>query len=278
MPRAHVSSLLLFFALQLFETMYTYIKTEEQEGILTISINREDKLNALNAQVLQEIKDAVEAGIQSNEVYGMIISGSGDKAFAAGADISEFAHFDQPKGKELSAAGHEVMNAIENSPKVIIAAVKGYALGGGCELAMACHMRISGENGKFGQPEVNLGLPPGYGATQRLVQLVGKGKAIELLTTANIIDAQEALRLNLVNAVVPVSEVLDTAQDWLKKIAKKSPQAVRMVLDCVRAYYSEGTEKGLETEIHLFGESFQTEEFVEGTSAFLEKRKADFRK
>jgi enoyl-CoA hydratase len=255
--------------------MYQYISTTVEDNIQIIRIEREKQLNALNAQLLQEVKQAVIEANKNEEVYGILLTSAGHKAFAAGADIKEFAGFDPIKGKQLSADGHAVMNTIEQSAKVVIAAVKGYALGGGCELAMSCHMRIAAENAKFGQPEVNLGLPPGYGATQRLVQLIGKAKAIELLTTAGSIDANEAKSLGLVNAVVPVEEAEDTAIAMLKKIAKKSPQAVSMVLDCVNAYYDE--RDGMQREIDLFGESFQSKEFIEGTTAFMEKRKAQYR-
>ena len=182
--------------------MYSNITVQNEENILIITINRESKLNALTIETLQEIKQAVNLGNDDSEVHGMIITGSGTKAFAAGADISEFANFSVDEATKMSADGHDVMNAIEEGAKVVVAAVNGFALGGGCELAMACHLRIASKNAKFGQPEVNLGVPPGYGGTQRLIQLVGKGKGLELLLTADSIDAESAERFGLVNKVV----------------------------------------------------------------------------
>lgn len=234
-------------------------------------------MNALNATLLQEIKQAVTEAETANQVHGIILTGMGTKAFAAGADIAEFADFGPEEGRKLSADGHEVMNSIENCSKPVIAAVNGFALGGGCELAMACHMRIASPNAKFGQPEVNLGLLPGYGGTQRLVQLIGKGKAIELLTTADMIKADEALTLGLVNHVVEHDDLLPKCTEILNKIASKSPQAVAKSLKCALAYYDHTTD-GMALEISEFGTSFQTAEFVEGTQAFLGKRKAEFRK
>jgi enoyl-CoA hydratase len=185
---------------------YNNILTSLEDSILTISINRESKLNALTIETLREIKHAVDEAQTNDEVHGMILTGVGEKAFAAGADISEFAHFNIEQATRMSADGHDVMNSIENGNKVVIAAVNGFSLGGGCELAMACHLRVASTQAKFGQPEVNLGVPPGYGGTQRLVQLVGKGKAMELLLTGDAIDAQTALNLGLVNRVVEPAE------------------------------------------------------------------------
>jgi enoyl-CoA hydratase len=254
---------------------YQNILSNTEAGINIITINRPDKLNALNTKTLAEIKQAVIAAIADSNIKGIIITGSGEKAFAAGADISEFAGFSPEQGKKLSASGHEIFNLIEKSPKPVIAAVNGFALGGGCELTMACHLRLASENAKFGQPEVNLGLIPGYGGTQRLIQLIGKGKAFELLMTADMIKADEALRLGLVNYVVALPELLPKCKEILEKITSKSPVAISKIIQCVDAYFTDGVN-GLEKEIELFGACCGTEDFIEGTKAFLEKRKANF--
>ncbi|MDP2176095.1 MAG: enoyl-CoA hydratase-related protein [Bacteroidota bacterium] len=256
--------------------MYNNIITELENNILTIKINRESKLNALNIETLQEIKNAVSLAQDDKEISGIILTGSGSKAFAAGADISEFVNFDVKQGTKMSADGHEVMNTIEQSRKPVIAAVNGFALGGGCELAMACHIRIASENAKFGQPEVNLGVPPGYGGTQRLIQLVGKGKAIELLLTADAISANEALEYRLVNDVVPIEDLLPRCFEILKKINTKSPSAIAKVINCVNDFYKDGVD-GFQTEIEEFGHAFGTADFKEGTDAFLNKRKPEFK-
>lgn len=255
---------------------YNNIITSIEENILTITINRESKMNALTIETLQEIKHAVVEGNANSEVYGMILTGSGTKAFAAGADISEFAHFTVDEATKMSADGHDVMNSIEEGNKVVIAAVNGFALGGGCELAMACHMRIASTNAKFGQPEVNLGVPPGYGGTQRLVQLVGKGKAMELLLTADAIDAVNAERFGLVNKVVEQEQLIEECKAILKKIFSKSPNAVNKIFKCVNDYFKPNVN-GMQREIYEFGEAFGTQDFKEGTDAFLNKRKPEFR-
>ena len=256
--------------------MYKNILIESADNICTISINRETKLNALNIATLAEIKDAIEHGNQDKDVYAFILTGKGEKAFAAGADISEFANFSVAEATKMSADGHAVMNAIENSVKPVIAAVNGFSLGGGCELAMACHIRIASSNAKFGQPEVNLGVPPGYGGTQRLVQLVGKGKALEMLMTADAIDANTALSLGLVNQVVEQADLLATCHKLATKISRKSPLAIQNVINCVNDSFSEGKD-GFNTEIEVFGKAFGTSDFKEGTDAFLNKRRANFR-
>lgn len=256
---------------------YQYILVETTNQVQTITINREPKMNALNASLLQEIKQAVLAGETSDDVVGIILTGSGPKAFAAGADIAEFAHFDKAQGRKLSADGHEVMNTVEQCSKPVIAAVNGFALGGGCELAMACHMRVASPNARFGQPEVNLGLVPGYGGTQRLIQLIGKGKAFELLTTADMIGAEEARQLGLVNHVVEQDELMAKCIEIIQKISTKSPQAISKTILCVNAYFDKKMD-GMTTEIDHFGDSFQTDEFAEGTTSFLEKRKANYKK
>jgi enoyl-CoA hydratase len=251
------------------------ILTASENGILRITVNRPDKLNALNYQTIQDIGKAVKDAEKDKTIRGIIITGSGPKAFVAGADISEFADFSIDKAKGLSADGHKVFTAIERSTKPVIAAVNGFALGGGCELAMCCHIRIASANAKFGQPEVNLGLIPGYAGTQRLVQLIGKGKAIELLMSAEMIGAEEALQLGLVNYVTTPEQLLDKAKELLNKITSKSPMAISSIIRCVNAFYEDGVD-GFQFEIDEFGRCFGTEDFKEGVKAFLEKRKPEF--
>lgn len=255
---------------------YENILVENREGIMVITINRETKLNALTLGTLSEIKQAVEHANNINGLKGIVITGAGPKAFAAGADISEFVHFSVEEATRMSADGHEVMNTIENGPKPVIAAVNGFALGGGCELAMACHIRVASDNAKFGQPEVNLGVPPGYGGTQRLVQLTGKGAALEMLLTGDAIGAQRALEIGLVNHVVSQEELWDKCKEIIEKIATKSPVAVKKVINCVNDYFRPNVN-GMQREIYEFGGSFETEDFKEGTDAFLNKRKPDFK-
>jgi enoyl-CoA hydratase len=254
---------------------FNNIITRQEDSAFIITINRETKLNALNHETLQEIRQAVLSVQNNKTVRGIILTGSGLKAFAAGADISEFASYGIEQGTQLSADGHEVMNTIEQSAIPVIAAVNGFSLGGGCELAMACHMRIASENAKFGQPEVNLGLPPGYAGTQRLVQLVGKGKALEMLLTADIINAQQALDYGLVSKVVSLEELMDTCKELVNKFVTKSPVAIAAVIKCVNEHFK-NTSPGFEKEIAEFGQAFGTTDFKEGTSAFLEKRKPIF--
>jgi enoyl-CoA hydratase len=257
-----------------FETLLTDLK----DGILTITINRPDKLNALNKSVITELGQAFEDVYTNSDVHGVILTGAGPKAFVAGADISEFLSLNSGEGAALAARGQElVFNKIENCPKPVIAAVNGFALGGGCELAMACHFRYASENAKFGQPEVNLGLIPGYGGTQRLVQLAGKGRALELLLTGNMIDAQEAKRMGLVNDVFASDQLLEHANKTLLLIAGKGPDAVAKCIAAVNAGFAQDTD-GYQEEIRLFGECFGTDEMKEGVTAFMEKRKAAFRK
>lgn len=252
---------------------YTTLLTSLENGIFTVTINRPDKLNALNKDVMNDL-DKVLDEIENNlEIKGVILTGSGQKAFVAGADISEFIGLSSSEGKALAKKGQEIFFKIENSSKAIIAAVNGFALGGGCELAMACHFRIASENAKFGQPEVNLGLIPGYGGTQRLVQLIGKGRAIELLLTGNIIDAPTALSYGLVNHVVPQEELMGKAKAILEVILTKAPLAVTYCITAANAAY---TDNGYEKEIEGFGECFNSADMKEGTSAFLEKRKPIF--
>lgn len=256
--------------------MYQTILTKVENEIMYITINRESKLNALNIQTLKDIRDAVLTTYEDPNVKGVIITGAGLKAFAAGADIAEFANFNVEEGTKMSAEGHAVLNAIERCPKPVIAAVNGFALGGGNELAMACHIRIASTNAKFGQPEVNLGITPGYAGTQRLAQLIGKGRALELLMTGDSIGAEDAYRLGLVNHVVPIENLIPKCEEILNKIKTKSPLAISSVIHCVNAFYEKKMD-GHNVEINEFGNFFGSEDFKEGTQAFMEKRKADFK-
>ena len=246
-----------------------------QNGILTITINRPDKLNALNRETIQEIGAEIKKAEKDLSVKGVILTGSGEKAFVAGADISEFSKYTIPEAKDLSASGHKVFDSIENCTKPVIAAVNGFALGGGCELAMSCHLRVASLNAKFGQPEVKLGLIPGYAGTQRLVQLIGKTKALELLMTADMINAEEALAYRLVNYVVPQDQLMNKCVEIMNKITAQSPQAISAIIRSVNAFYTDGVN-GFQVEIDEFGKSFGTEDFKEGVSAFIEKRKPAF--
>ena len=245
------------------------------DRICTITINRPEKLNALNIETIQEIKTAVDNAVNDVYIKGIILTGAGEKAFIAGADISEFANFSSAEGKKMGGDGHGVFNSIEHSPKPIIAAINGFALGGGCEIAMACHMRVASAKAKFGQPEINLGIIPGYGGTQRLVRYIGKTKATELLLTGDMITAEDAYRLGLVNYVTEPEALLEKCKEILNKIVTKSPLVVAQILKLANAYYA-GEEKGFHDEINEFGDCFNTEDFKEGGAAFLEKRKANF--
>ncbi len=257
--------------------MYKNILTQRDNGIEIITINRPDKLNALNKETIQELHNAFKEAEQLAEVRVIILTGSGEKAFVAGADISEFAHFSESQGAELARKGQELLfDFVQNLKTPVIACVNGFALGGGLELAMASHIRIASENAKMGLPEVSLGVIPGYGGTQRLAQLIGKGRALELVMTASMIDAQTALSYGLVNHVTAQAELLDLAKSIAAKIIKNSPVAIAKAIQAVNANFENGVN-GFETEIKLFGECFATEDFKEGTSAFLEKRKADFK-
>ena len=255
---------------------YETLLTSLDNNIFTVTINRPDKLNAINAQVMTDLDSVLNEIISNEEIKSVIITGAGQKGFVAGADISEFHGLSVEEGKAVAKKGLDIFFRIENSPKPIVAAVNGFALGGGCELAMACHFRIASENAKFGQPEVNLGLIPGYGGTQRLVQLIGKGRAIELLISGNLIDANTALQYGLVNAVVPQEELLNKATSILTVINTKAPIAVAKCIEAANAVYNE-TLNGYELEMNGFGNCFGTEDMQEGTTAFLEKRKAIFR-
>jgi len=255
-----------------FENIHVAI----ENGIGLITINRPAKLNALNVATIQELHDAFENLESNSDVRVIIITGDGEKAFVAGADISEFASFTIQEGAQLATQSQELLfNFIENLRKPVIAAVNGFALGGGLELAMACHFRIASDNAKMGLPEVSLGVIPGYGGTQRLPQLIGKGRAMEMIMTAGMIDAETAKTYGLVNHVVAQSELLDFTRGIADKIMRNSPFAIGRAIKCVNANFKDGVN-GFETEIRNFGKCFETEDFKEGTSAFLEKRKAEF--
>lgn len=248
-----------------------------KERIALITINRPDKLNALNAQCKTELKDVFTSMKTDHDVDVVILTGAGEKAFVAGTDIAEISSLDARSGKEFATAGQAIFDLIQHLGKPVIAAINGYALGGGCELALACHVRIASENAKFGQPEVSLGIIPGYGGTQRLARLVGAGKAMEMILTGNSIDAHEALRIGLVNVVVPGADLLATAEGMAKIIVSKGQLAIRMSLKAVNAAMELPLSEGLKVEAALFGEAFSTEDAREGIDAFLRKRKAGFK-
>jgi enoyl-CoA hydratase len=250
------------------------ITIENECGIITI--NRPKKLNALNIETIEELHDAFEALDANNAVKTIIVTGSGEKAFVAGADISEFAHFSVDEGEDLARNGQEVLfDFVENLSTPVIAAVNGFALGGGLELAMASHFRIASDNAKMGLPEVSLGVIPGYGGTQRLAQLVGKGRAMEMVMTAGMISAEEANNFGLVNHVTTQEELLPLALKLASKISRNSSVAISSAIKAINANYKDGVN-GFETEISEFGNCFGTEDFKEGTTAFLEKRRAEF--
>jgi enoyl-CoA hydratase len=251
------------------------LKELRPDGILILTINRPEAYNALNKAFFDTMDSILDEIYTNDAIRSIILTGSGEKAFAAGADIKEFSSFNENQAKKLSRDGQNVMNRMENCPKPILAAVNGFSLGGGCELAMCCHIRIASDNALFGQPEVNLGLIPGYGGTQRLVQLIGKGKAMELLMTADNIKADEALKLGLVNYVVAKENLLAACIELLTKINSKAPLAIGKIVECVNSYYKDGII-GYQTEINNFAELFETDDFKEGVVAFIEKRKAMF--
>jgi enoyl-CoA hydratase len=255
---------------------YDNILVTETNGTATITINRPTKLNALNKATIQELHDAFKMLESNKEIRVIILTGSGEKAFVAGADISEFANFSVEEGVQLAAAGQELLfDLVENLKTPVIAAINGFALGGGLELAMSSHFRIASDNAKMGLPETSLGVIPGYGGTQRLPQLIGKGKAMEMIMTAGMLNAEEAKQYGLVNHVVSQAELLDFCNSIAQKIMKNSPVAIAKAIKAVNANYKDG-EDGYKTEIKAFGYCFGTEDFKEGTTAFLEKRKAEF--
>jgi len=256
---------------------FSNIKLEENNKEAIITIDRPKFLNALNQKTLEEIDSAFNILSKNNTLRGVVITGEGEKAFVAGADINEFLNVDMDNAKKICENGHMVFSKIENFKIPVIAAVNGFALGGGSELALACHMRLATKNAKFSQPEVNLGIIPGYGGTQRLAQLIGKGKALELMCTAEMISADEALNLGLVNYVSENKEdMLSKASEIIKTISRKAPKAIENVIKSLNAKYDENKD-GYKTEIELFSECCATKDFVEGTKAFLEKRCPDFK-
>ena len=247
-----------------------------EDGILILTINREEAYNALNIAFFKSMDSILDEIYSDEKIKSVILTGKGEKAFAAGADIKEFSSFGANEAKKLSRDGQNVFNRVENCPKPILAAVNGFSLGGGCELAMACHLRVASANAVFGQPEVNLGLIPGYGGTQRLIQLIGKGKALEYLMSAENIKAEEAHRLGLVNYVVERDELMNKSIEILTKINSKAPLAIGRIVECVNSHFTDGIV-GFTTEVNLFADSFETEDFKEGVAAFMEKRKAEFK-
>lgn len=255
---------------------YNNILIDQEGKIARITVNRPSKLNALNKETLSELHNAFSEADQDEDVRVIILTGSGEKAFVAGADISEFADFDVKQGSELARNGQvSVFDYIENLSTPVIAAINGFALGGGLELAMACHFRIGSDNAKMGLPEVSLGVIPGYGGTQRLPQLVGKGKAMEMIMTARMINAEEALKVGLINYVVGQEELLSLAEKLALKIIQNSPMAIASAIKTVNAGFKNDVN-GYQQEIEQFGACFGTEDFIEGTTAFLGKRKANF--
>jgi len=253
------------------------IKTHNTSSILIVTISRGEALNALNASPRERLHKIIQEAYQNSNVKGIILTGEGEKAFVAGADIKELSSLNKEQAFAMARKGQLLFKQIEDFPKPIIAAVNGFALGGGCELAMACHIRIATENAKFGQPEVNLGIIPGYGGTQRLTQLVGRGKALELIMTADFISAQEAKAIGLVNHVVENrDELMDLATKMMTKILSKSPVAISQVIKSVNAGFN-GDEIGYQTEAESFAACAASEDFKEGTAAFVEKRKANFK-
>jgi enoyl-CoA hydratase len=255
---------------------YRTLLLDNRDGIVTLAINRPDKLNALNGEAKKELRGAIESLGNDSAVSVVIITGVGDKAFVAGTDIEELTVLERESGRAFAAGGQELFDRIEQLSKPVIAAVNGYALGGGNELALACHLRVASDRAKFGQPEVNLGAIPGYGGTQRLARLVGRGKALELILTGELIDAAEALRIGLVNRVVPHAELHAAVTAMAKTIAGKGPDAVRLSIQAVNAAAEFGQAEGLRKEAELFGSCCATEDFREGTRAFLQKRKPAF--
>jgi len=247
-----------------------------EDNILTITINRESKLNALNMGTLAELKEVFDSVYDNKEISGVILTGAGEKAFVAGADISEFSQLNEMNARKFAEEGQEIFELIENCHKPIIAVVSGFALGGGCELAMACHMRIATKTAKFGQPEVNLGILPGYGGTQRLTQLIGKARAFEYLMTADLLSAEQANQYGLANHVAEDKEAaLAKAKEILSKIGSKAPIATGLVIECVNSLYKNDVD-GYQTEANAFARCCGTHDFKEGAAAFLEKRKAAF--
>jgi enoyl-CoA hydratase len=254
---------------------YQNILVENDKDIIVLTFNREKFLNALNQQTMLEIKHFFEKGFKEIDgLKGVILTGAGTKAFVAGADINEFLNV--TNGEQMAQKGQDILLLIEQFHKPVIAAVNGFALGGGCELAMCCHIRIASPNAKFSQPEVNLGIIPGYGGTQRLVQLIGKGRALELMMTGDMIDAAEAYRVGLVNHVVEEGQTVAKAKEIIAKIATKAPIAIAKVIESVNAHFDPGGDAGFFREVVEFGKCAKSKDFKEGATAFVEKRKPLF--
>jgi len=250
---------------------------DTNDKVSVITINRPNKLNALNILTINELHLALELLSNNDDCRVVIITGSGEKAFVAGADISEFYKFSKDQGYKLSLDGQtKLFDFIENYSKPVIAAVNGYALGGGLELAMACHIRIASENALMGLPEVSLGVTPGYGGTQRLAQLIGKGRAMELILSANMINADRGEKVGLINHITSKEDLMDFTNDLAKKISTNSSTAIKASIKCINSNFKDG-ENGYLTEINEFSDCFQSEDFIEGTNAFIEKRKAKFK-
>ena len=252
------------------------ILVQKKDSLAQITINRPKKLNALNSATINELNVAFEELEEDDDIRVIILTGSGEKAFVAGADISEFAHFSVEEGGDLAREGHEMLfDYVENLSTPVIAAVNGFALGGGLELAMSCHFRVASDNAKMGLPEVSLGVIPGYGGTQRLPQLVGKGKAMEMIMTAGMISAEDAKECGLVNHVTTQEELLPLAEKIASKIIRNSSVAISAAIRAINASFEDGID-GFDVEIEEFGECFGTDDFKEGTTAFLSKRKPNF--
>lgn len=254
--------------------MYNTLLVQIENAICTITINRPEKMNALNKEVFNDLDKAIDEVYNNTEIRSAIITGAGNKAFVAGADISEFLELKSQQAPELASRGQVVFDKIENSHKPIVAAVNGFALGGGCELALACHFIYASENAKFGQPEVNLGLIPGYGGTQRMTQVIGRNRTMELIMSGNMITAKEALEYGMVNKIVSQDELLAKTKEILMTIQSKAPVAVAKVIECINNF--DHTQQGYDFEIKKFGECFESEDMKEGAAAFLEKRKPNF--
>jgi len=256
--------------------MMDNLKIEHSEGVLTISISRPEAMNALNLKTLSELITVLQQTYQHTDYRGIILTGDGEKAFVAGADIKELSALSHDQALAFAHNGQRLFKLLEDCPKPVIAAVNGYALGGGCELAMACHLRVASEHAKFGQPEVNLGIIPGYGGTQRLTQLVGRGKALELMMTGDMISAAEAKEIGLVNHVVPRQELINFTRNMMSRILSKGPVAVSNVIRSVNAGFS-FEQAGYEAEAAYFAACTTTKDFIEGTSAFIAKRQPEFK-
>lgn len=257
-------------------TTFKNLLLQHRDGILTVFINRPDKLNALNVLTMGEIRQLIQSATEDPNIKGIVFTGSGLKSFVAGADISELTELTELNARKFSENGQETFEMIEMCPKPVIAAVNGYALGGGCELALACHIRVASTNARFGLPEVKLGIIPGYGGTQRLTQIIGKGRAFEMIMTAEPISAEYAKEIGLVNHVTSSEDLLEKAYVILRKIIENAPIAIAQVVESINAVYNE-EEDGYQTEANSFGICCKSDDFKIGTAAFLEKKKAVFR-